>query len=81
MTGLTTQKRSTTPQSRIAIPAAKKKDSIEPATYLTGAMLLMTTKLRLTRGSWEFTHEHFQECYDEVVDKYTAVTKGATNEE
>jgi hypothetical protein len=78
VTGLNTQKQSTASQSK-STPAAKKKGSIEHATYLTGTMLLMTTKLHLTRGSWEFTHEHFQECYDEVVDKYTAVTKGATN--
>lgn len=78
MTGLNTQKQNTKPRNK-STTAAKKKDSIEHATYLNGAMLLMTTKLHLTRGSWEFTHEHFQECYDEVVDKYTAVTKGATN--
>jgi hypothetical protein len=40
---------------------------------------LMTTKLHLTRGSWEFTQEHFQECYTEVFDKYNAVTKGTLN--
>ena len=78
MTGLNTQKQNTTPRSK-STTAAKKKDSIEHETYLSGAMLLMTTKLHLTRGSWEFTQEHFQECYTEVFDKYNAVTKGTLN--
>jgi len=72
---LNTPKQNTTPRSK-STTAAKKKGSIEHETYLNGAMLLMTTKLHLTRGSWEFTQEHFQECYNEVFDKYNAVTKG-----
>ncbi len=78
MTALNTPKQSTKPRNK-STTAAKKKGSIEHETYLNGAMLLMTTKLNLTRGSWEFTYEHFQECYNEVVDKYNTVKKGTTN--
>ena len=78
MNGLNTPKQKPKARNK-STTAAKKKESIGQEIYLNGAMLLMTTKLQLTRGSWEFTHEHFQECYNDVVDKYNAVTKGAAN--